>query len=249
MRAVQRRGPYHLAGWSFGGLIAFEMANRLVAAGEHVARVIVFDSSPPLPASARARTRAVQALTAGLFRLSLRLPILEERVPRLRRLCTLSPLWRFFVAFHQTADDAPLGPLLAFAFGDRFDPRRIEGTSADVAWDYLVALANERPTPEDQLLLIPGLDGAAARRALRVSKKLEQLNVRYATRKVYPGTMDVFAVRDNPAVEGWRAYASGPVVVHRFDIRKRLIGPHWDMMGDENVQLFAPALRQLLEPP
>ena len=36
---------------------------------------------------------------------------------------------------------------------------------------------------------------------------------------------------------------SGPVVVHRFDIRKRLIGPHWDMMEDENVQLFAPALR------
>ncbi|MCP4589510.1 MAG: hypothetical protein GY842_02075 [bacterium] len=29
LRAVEPRGPYQLAGWSFGGLVAYEMACRL----------------------------------------------------------------------------------------------------------------------------------------------------------------------------------------------------------------------------
>jgi amino acid adenylation domain-containing protein len=39
--------PYHLAGWSFGGLVAFEMARQLVAAGERVGRVVLIDSRAP----------------------------------------------------------------------------------------------------------------------------------------------------------------------------------------------------------
>jgi amino acid adenylation domain-containing protein len=40
-------GPYRLAGWSFGGLVAFEMAGRLAAAGERVALVAAIDSAAP----------------------------------------------------------------------------------------------------------------------------------------------------------------------------------------------------------
>jgi thioesterase domain-containing protein/acyl carrier protein len=45
IRRVQPQGPWHLAGWSFGGLIAFEMARRLRAAGEEVAGLALID--PP----------------------------------------------------------------------------------------------------------------------------------------------------------------------------------------------------------
>ena len=44
VRSVQPDGPYYLAGFSFGGLIAFEMARQLQAASAEVALVAMFDS-------------------------------------------------------------------------------------------------------------------------------------------------------------------------------------------------------------
>jgi thioesterase domain-containing protein len=44
---VQPRGPYWLVGYSFGGVLAVEMARQLTAAGETVARVILIDTDNP----------------------------------------------------------------------------------------------------------------------------------------------------------------------------------------------------------
>jgi thioesterase domain-containing protein len=44
---VQPRGPYHLAGWSTGGIYAFALAEALEQAGEQVALLAMFDV--PLP--------------------------------------------------------------------------------------------------------------------------------------------------------------------------------------------------------
>ncbi|WP_018657899.1 non-ribosomal peptide synthetase [Actinomadura flavalba] len=44
IREVQPHGPYHLAGWSLGGLIAYELALLLQAAGEKVALLAMIDS-------------------------------------------------------------------------------------------------------------------------------------------------------------------------------------------------------------
>jgi thioesterase domain-containing protein len=41
LRSVQPSGPYHVLGWSFGGVAAHEMAVQLQAAGEEVALVIL----------------------------------------------------------------------------------------------------------------------------------------------------------------------------------------------------------------
>lgn len=49
VRSVQPHGPYHLAGHSFGGIVAFEMAKQLRAAGETVAALVILDSFPPDP--------------------------------------------------------------------------------------------------------------------------------------------------------------------------------------------------------
>ncbi len=46
IREVQPDGPYHLVGWSVGGLIAHEMAVRLRAAGAEVALLAVLDAYP-----------------------------------------------------------------------------------------------------------------------------------------------------------------------------------------------------------
>lgn len=46
MRTVQPEGPYHLAGYSFGGVLAFEMASQLVADGHEVAYLGIVDVGP-----------------------------------------------------------------------------------------------------------------------------------------------------------------------------------------------------------
>lgn len=55
VRSLQPTGPYLLLGWSFGGLLAFEMATRLEAAGETVALVALLDSYP-IPTSSAPQT-------------------------------------------------------------------------------------------------------------------------------------------------------------------------------------------------
>ncbi len=47
VRAVRPRGPYLLGGWSFGGFVAFEMAQQLTRAGEAVPLVAMLDTRPP----------------------------------------------------------------------------------------------------------------------------------------------------------------------------------------------------------
>ena len=53
LRAIQPEGPYHLGGWSFGGLVAFEMAWTLEQAGHDVAALILLDSFAPSVAPPR----------------------------------------------------------------------------------------------------------------------------------------------------------------------------------------------------
>lgn len=47
MRRVQPKGPYHLIGWSFGGVIAYEMAHRLRQAGEEIGMLAFMDTPTP----------------------------------------------------------------------------------------------------------------------------------------------------------------------------------------------------------
>src|SRR5262249_4615088 len=44
IREVQPQGPYLLAGYSFGGLVALEMARRLEEMGEHIGLLVLIDA-------------------------------------------------------------------------------------------------------------------------------------------------------------------------------------------------------------
>ncbi|WP_037880705.1 non-ribosomal peptide synthetase, partial [Streptomyces sp. NRRL F-5727] len=46
LRSVQPEGPYHLLGWSFGGLVAHALATRLRAEGQQVALLAIMDGYP-----------------------------------------------------------------------------------------------------------------------------------------------------------------------------------------------------------
>jgi thioesterase domain-containing protein len=47
IRAVQPAGPYALGGWSFGGLVAFEIAQQLSADGEQISVLAMLDTRNP----------------------------------------------------------------------------------------------------------------------------------------------------------------------------------------------------------
>jgi amino acid adenylation domain-containing protein len=56
VRQERPLGPYHLAGYCFGGLVAFEMAQQLRRAGQQVGAVVMFNG--PAPGYIRARHQA-----------------------------------------------------------------------------------------------------------------------------------------------------------------------------------------------
>jgi thioesterase domain-containing protein len=63
IRRVQPRGPYRLLGYSFGGLLAYDIARQLIEAGEPIALLALFDTPNPLfreGLSAAERTAAKQ---------------------------------------------------------------------------------------------------------------------------------------------------------------------------------------------
>lgn len=75
IRSVQPRGPYCLAGWSFGGVVAFEMARQLEAHGEEVGLLALMDAMAPgaLPEVGGPKEHDDASIMAHLFGLDLKL--------------------------------------------------------------------------------------------------------------------------------------------------------------------------------
>jgi thioesterase domain-containing protein len=83
MRAVQPRGPYAIGGSSSGGVIAYEMAQQLLARGERVAVLVLLDTKRIGPPSARStRVFAASSLRNFVARLDHHLGNLLIRQPR-----------------------------------------------------------------------------------------------------------------------------------------------------------------------
>jgi thioesterase domain-containing protein len=51
LKTVAPVGPYQIGGWSLGGIVAYEVARQLLAAGDSVERLILLDTSIPKGAS------------------------------------------------------------------------------------------------------------------------------------------------------------------------------------------------------
>ena len=130
LRSVQPAGPYHLGGFSAGGWIAYEVAQQLLAQGERVDMLMVFDSGnycrlPPLMAAVMVLDPWGNAELASLYATVAR--------RHLRAALQLSPgralsylrqrLW----SFGQKQGLAPL---------DRTPPRLADNVSVSEKWKY-----------------------------------------------------------------------------------------------------------------
>jgi acetoacetyl-CoA synthetase len=120
IRTVQRRGPYLLAGYSFGGLVAFEMARRLRAAGDEVAWLGLIDTDVNhhcLRAFPRFRFRVGKALRIARSRLVSAVPAdsgasgTPDPPPAMRPLLDAS--WQAFDAYRPQPYDGRVTLLMA----------------------------------------------------------------------------------------------------------------------------------------
>ncbi len=98
IRGLQPRGPYHLGGSSFGGLVAYEIAQQLRAQGEEVGLLVFFDTWAPgypkaLPSTSWFRKR----LHYWQYRLHLHwsnLMLLPTGKERWAYICTKARKWQ-----------------------------------------------------------------------------------------------------------------------------------------------------------
>jgi thioesterase domain-containing protein len=83
IRSVQPTGPYHLLGFSFGGIPAHEIAVQLQAAGETVAELVLMDSYPAVPRRPAPEPEAEDG-SGGEFREAGKGPDLQDTAARFR---------------------------------------------------------------------------------------------------------------------------------------------------------------------
>jgi thioesterase domain-containing protein/acyl carrier protein len=65
IRTVRKTGPYHLLGFSYGGIVAFELACQFQEQGEDVAFLGIIDTSAPAPEDRYLRTLANKVIPQG----------------------------------------------------------------------------------------------------------------------------------------------------------------------------------------
>ncbi|MDP7639575.1 MAG: alpha/beta fold hydrolase, partial [Candidatus Hydrogenedentes bacterium] len=80
IRSVQQRGPYHLGGWSFGGMVAYEVARQLDEQREEVGVVAMFDT-PAYRERPRVRLRNLRGNARSIVSLVFAcLPIVRDGI-------------------------------------------------------------------------------------------------------------------------------------------------------------------------
>jgi thioesterase domain-containing protein/acyl carrier protein len=84
IREAQPHGPYQLAGYSFGGLLAYEAAQQLIAAGEKVSLLAIYDAYTPAGRAVRPKWQRVLLHAYCLAFRSGRFGYLRERFNRRR---------------------------------------------------------------------------------------------------------------------------------------------------------------------
>ena len=98
---VQARGPYHLIGWSMGGMISYEMAQQLVHRGEEVALLVLIDSYIPTAENIVGKEQLLMHFIKDLAgqigqRLHSVLELQEEKLVSLEQLFQLTQQYQFF---------------------------------------------------------------------------------------------------------------------------------------------------------
>jgi thioesterase domain-containing protein len=129
IRGAQAEGPYHLGGWSVGGVVAFEMAHQLLDQGQAVGLLALLDTTIPLnPANPRYAEEAERS--AREYGLDITLEELDRLGPDEQ----LPYLWQHVQRLGLVESDTPL-PLVQQILDDL---KRLFHAHIRLANDYQV---------------------------------------------------------------------------------------------------------------
>ena len=232
IKAVQPRGPYHLCGHSFGGLLAYEMAIQLRARGQETAFLGMLDTPTPPAAMKRRGWRA--RLRLWWRELRFLAQILTQAGPMAVDGCYV--LFGAEARYHNSAARA------------RSLPEALRGLWANVLFRYLHRRAGLASAVgrESRLLMMrqPGI-----RRSIQLTGIHDSARRRYRPGR-YDGTVTLFRAEQVAAESqgfpddtlGWNRLAKA-VAVHRAR------GSHFTMTRGANVESLARALSDALETP
>ncbi len=102
--AVQPTGPWHLAGWSMGGLIAFEMAQQLRAHSHSVALLALLDTQLPLAAGRMDKTELLASFARHLGLVNSHLGVNSLRLESVANILALAREQKLLPADFEAAD-------------------------------------------------------------------------------------------------------------------------------------------------
>ena len=223
LRSVQPSGPYFLGGWSFGGLVAFEMAQQLHSSGHQVALLAILDTLAPVSGN---------------------LPSVGDGLKFL--LTTASRyIWSFFFDYFRliTAPNQDQG--------NKFNPifpninKLVQWLINRESWQSILGeavIANFLPQESRQRIL----SELNILLMFRVYQANSQATLNY-TPQVYPNRITVLrtstsstTAQPDPTL-GWSKLAGGGVDVHCVP------GNHLTMLQKPHVQALAEQLRACVE--
>jgi amino acid adenylation domain-containing protein len=141
IRTVQPQGPYHLSGWSMGGVVAYEMAQQLRNQGQSIGLLALLDTTIPYNA-VNAPYAEDAAQSAREYGLDLTLEELERLGPEEQ----LPYLWEHVRKLGLVDEDAPL-PLVQQILDDL---KRLFHAHIKLSSDYAL-----RPYPGHLTLFRP----------------------------------------------------------------------------------------------
>lgn len=227
IRTVQPEGPYYLGGLSGGGIIAFEMSQQLVAQGEKVALLALFDSYNP--DYLRARFIADDKYRRENF--SITRSILERMDWYWHLQNQLKRGLRVLGHFSQLETQEKLSYLLEKA--NKFQDKTLQKL------ELIVYKLDPRPGRP-----LPYLMREAA-----ITNTYMKVLLDYRP-KVYPGKVTLFRASqgifmsseggDNDEL-GWDKVAAGGLEIHKVP------GDHASLVAEPHVRVLASKLRNCME--
>ena len=241
LRSVQPKGPYFLGGWSFGGWVAFEMAQQLQKSGEEVALLAVLDTLAPIPGNIPSLGNGLKFMLTTVARyiwpffldyLYLIIAIARNRI---------NSLTSWLTNFNKIVQNSFWEPLT------RYSQRELLTRSLQTnLFSHLILKedATVNVIPEKSKLRL--LSELAIRPMLRVFYANSQAVLNYVP-QAYPKKINLFRtkVQSNIAKEdssmGWHQLTVGGTEIHHIP------GNHLTMLRKPHIQILAAQLKACIE--
>jgi oxalate---CoA ligase len=148
IRTMQPEGPYFIGGWCVSGLVAYEVAQQLLAKGERVALLVLFDAVNPWMLNRFSRLGALRARSYNLLqKLRLHFGIMRQLGKREAATYVIGRLQTVLLNCKRTA------LRLAYGLHLRLDIR-VDGSLRDAEEVQRLAARSYRPQPYDGRALL-----------------------------------------------------------------------------------------------